>query len=122
MTPCILQLEKLIMGSKILIIGACGQIGAELTDALREKQEMKMLWAADIRKGNTEMLNSGHFEIVDATNFKRTQKIVDQYEIEEVYLMAAMLSATAEKFPMKAWKQNMDSLFHVLNLARSEKI
>ena len=110
------------MTSKILIIGACGQIGTELTMALREKLGNDNVIASDIREGNRELMESGPFEIADATNFNHIEDLVAQHDIEEVYLMAAMLSATAEKFPMKGWDLNMSSLFHVLNLAKEKKI
>lgn len=110
------------MTSKILIIGACGQIGTELTMALRQKFGNDNVIASDIREGGPELMNSGPFELADATNFNRIEELVVQYGIEEVYLMAAMLSATAEKLPMKAWELNMNSLFHVLNLAKEKKI
>jgi nucleoside-diphosphate-sugar epimerase len=110
------------MTPKILIIGACGQIGTELTLALRNKYGNNNVIASDIREGNEELMASGPFEIADATNFEQIQDLVMHYEIDEVYLMAAMLSATAEKFPMKGWALNMNSLFHVLNLAKDKKI
>lgn len=110
------------MISKILIIGACGQIGTELTMALRKKLGNDNVIASDIREGNSELMESGPFEIADATSFDRIEDLVVQYSIDEVYLMAAMLSATAEKFPMKGWELNMNSLFHVLNLAKEKKI
>ena len=110
------------MASKILIIGACGQIGTELTMALRDKVGKENVIASDIREGNEELMSSGPFEIADATNFNQIEDLVIQHEIDEVYLMAAMLSATAEKFPMKGWDLNMSSLFHVLNLAKEGKI
>ncbi|HET8753550.1 MAG TPA: NAD-dependent epimerase/dehydratase family protein [Salinimicrobium sp.] len=110
------------MNPKILIIGACGQIGTELTLALRDKYGNEQVVASDIREGNEELMNSGPFEIADATSFEAIEILVKKHEIEEVYLMAAMLSATAEKFPMKGWELNMNSLFHVLNLAKEKKI
>ncbi|GAB2764103.1 NAD-dependent epimerase/dehydratase family protein [Salinimicrobium soli] len=110
------------MTPKILIIGACGQIGTELTLALRQKVGNNNVIASDIREGNEELMASGPFEIADATNFEQIQDLVMHHEIDEVYLMAAMLSATAEKFPMKGWALNMNSLFHVLNLAKDKKI
>lgn len=109
------------MASKILIIGACGQIGTELTMALREKVGNQNVIASDIREGGAELMESGPFEIADATNFEQIRNLVEEYEIDQVYLMAAMLSATAEKHPMKGWALNMDSLFHVLNLAKEKK-
>lgn len=110
------------MASKILIIGACGQIGTELTMALRNKVGNDNVIASDIREGSRELMESGPFEIADATSFESIENLVIQHEIDEVYLMAAMLSATAEKFPMKGWELNMGSLFHVLNLAKENKI
>lgn len=110
------------MASKILIIGACGQIGTELTMALRAKVGNENVIASDIREGNEELMSSGPFEIADATNYNQIESLVLQHEVKEVYLMAAMLSATAEKFPMKGWDLNMSSLFHVLNLAKEGKI
>ncbi|WP_394907435.1 NAD-dependent epimerase/dehydratase family protein [uncultured Mesonia sp.] len=110
------------MGNKILIIGACGQIGTELTLTLREKFGNENVVASDIREGNQQLMQTGPFETLDATNYKAIEDIVMHYEIDEVYLMAAMLSATAEKFPMRGWELNMNSLFNVLNLAKDKKI
>ena len=110
------------MKKRILIIGACGQIGTELTARLRAKYAPHKVIASDIVEGDTAMMQSGPFEILDAMDYDSLQDIVIKYEITDVYLMAAMLSATAEKFPMRAWNLNMDSLFNVLNLARDGKI
>ncbi len=108
------------MKSKILIIGACGQIGSELTFKLREIYGHDNVIASDISYSNLEVVNSGLFEIVDAQNYASVKVCVEKYNIDTIYLMAAMLSATGEKFPMKAWDLNMESLFHVLNLARAK--
>lgn len=110
------------MQKSILILGACGQIGTELTLALREKYGNDQVVASDIREGGENLMASGPFELLDATNYDAIEDVIMYYEIEEVYLMAAMLSATAEKFPMRAWNLNMNSLFNVLNLAKEEKI
>ncbi len=112
----------LLMHKTILIIGACGQIGTELTLALRSAYGSSHVIASDIREGSAELMASGPFEILDATNYAAIEDVVMHYEIDEVYLMAAMLSATAEKFPMRAWNLNMNSLFNVLNLAKEHKI
>lgn len=84
---------------KILIIGACGQIGTELTQKLRAKYGVENVIASDIRKLNVEVVNSGPFEVVNALDFNQIQHLVEEHKIEEVYLMAALLSATAEKKP-----------------------
>ncbi len=110
------------MSNKILVIGACGQIGTELTLRLRELHGNDRVIAADIRQGNEELMESGPFEIMDAIDADQMENICLHYEINEVYLMAAMLSATGEKFPDKAWKLNMTSLFNVLDLAKEGKI
>ena len=110
------------MQKSILIIGACGQIGTELTLALRELYGNEQVVASDIREGNESLMSSGPFELLDATNYEAIEDVVMYHEIEEVYLMAAMLSATAEKFPERAWNLNMNSLFNVLNLAKERKI
>ena len=110
------------MGKSILILGACGQIGTELTMALREQFGNDNVVASDIREGSESLMASGPFELLDATDYEAIEDVVMHYEIEEVYLMAAMLSATAEKFPMRAWNLNMNSLFNVLNLAKERKI
>ena len=110
------------MGKSILILGACGQIGTELTMALREQFGNDKVVASDIREGSESLMASGPFELLDATDYEAIEDVVMHYEIEEVYLMAAMLSATAEKFPMRAWNLNMNSLFNVLNLAKERKI
>lgn len=110
------------MKKRILIIGACGQIGTELTARLRELYTPHKVIASDIREGDDSMMSAGPFEILDATDYDALEDVVINYEITEVYLMAAMLSATAEKFPEKAWNLNMNSLFNVLNLAKDGKI
>lgn len=89
---------------------------------LRDKYGRESVIASDIREGNDGLMQSGPFELLDATNYEAIEDVVMHYEIDEVYLMAAMLSATAEKFPMRAWNLNMGSLFNILNLAREGKI
>jgi nucleoside-diphosphate-sugar epimerase len=110
------------MGTKILIIGACGQIGTELTQKLRAIYGVENVIASDIRKLNIDVVNSGPFEVVNALDYNQIQHLVEIHKIDEVYLMAALLSATAEKNPSFAWDLNMNSLFHVLNLAKAGKI
>lgn len=106
------------MDTKILVIGACGQIGSELTMKLRSLYGENNVVASDIVTGKADLMWSGIFEILDATDKNELGDIIKQYEITDVYLMAAMLSGTAEKYPDKAWNLNMNSLFHVLDFAR----
>ena len=110
------------MSKTILILGACGQIGTELTLALRQLHGNEKVVASDIREGSTQLMESGPFEILDATRADAIEEVVMHYEVDEIYLMAAMLSATAEKFPERAWNLNMNSLIHVLSLAKERKI
>jgi len=110
------------MNKRILIIGACGQIGTELTLKLREIHGEDNVIASDIREGNKELMKSGPFEFINAIDYNSILEIIEKHSIHEVYLMAAMLSATGEKFPAKAWELNMNSLFNVLNLAKEGKI
>jgi nucleoside-diphosphate-sugar epimerase len=78
--------------------------------------------ASDIRKLNIDVVNDGIFEVVNALDYNQIEHLIEQYEITDVYLMAALLSATAEKNPAFAWDLNMNSLFHVLNIAKTGKI
>nr|WP_176829915.1 NAD-dependent epimerase/dehydratase family protein [Tenacibaculum sp. MAR_2009_124] len=110
------------MMSKILIIGACGQIGTALTEKLREEFGNENVVASDIREGREEMMGSGPFEIVDATSKERILEVIKKHDVKQVYLMAAMLSATAEKYPQKGWELNMTSLLAVLDLAKEKYI
>jgi nucleoside-diphosphate-sugar epimerase len=110
------------MTTKILIIGACGQIGTELTSKLRAVYGNDNVIASDIRKLNNDIVNNGIFEVVNALDYNQIEHLIEQYQITDVYLMAALLSATAEKNPAFAWDLNMNSLFHVLNLAKAKKI
>ena len=106
----------------ILIIGACGQIGTELTKKLRSIYGKDKVIASDVRKGDADFVASGPFEVVNALDFNQVEQTIEKYGVTDVYLMAALLSATAEKNPAFAWDLNMNSLFHVLNLAKAGKI
>ena len=106
------------MSGTILILGACGQIGTELTLALRDKYGTDQIVASDIRRSDLAELQDGPFEILDASDADALRAVCEQYKVHTVYRLVAMLSATGEKFPMKAWDLNMQSLLHVLELAR----
>lgn len=104
---------------KILIIGSSGQIGTELTEKLQEKYGIENVVAADIRK---QFNHKGLFEELDILDEAGLNDIVSNHSITQVYLLAALLSANAEKNPQFAWKLNMNSLFNVLDLAKEKKI
>ena len=110
------------MVSKTLIIGACGQIGSELTYKLRLNLGVENVIASDIRESNPELVASGPFEIIDAKSLKQIKDCIKKHNVDTVYLMAALLSATGEKYPQKAWNLNMTSLLNVLNLAKDKVI
>lgn len=110
------------MTNKILIIGATGQIGTELYLTLGEKHGSENVIASDIRQSDNSAFNDAQFEILDVLNNDQLSSIVTKHNIKEVYLLAALLSATAEKNPAFAWKLNMDGLFNILNLAKDKVI
>jgi len=102
----------------ILVIGASGQIGTELVMALRTRFGHQNVVASDIKTAADEVLQSGPFEQLDVLDRERLLQIVKQYNVGQVYLLAALLSATAEQKVMPAWNLNMYGLFYVLELAR----
>jgi nucleoside-diphosphate-sugar epimerase len=106
------------MADTVLIIGASGQIGTELLVALREERGVQGVIASDIRKPDNSLFDEGPFELLDVLNKDRLLDIVNAHNVKEIYLLAALLSATAEKNPLFAWQLNMDGLFNVLNLAK----
>lgn len=103
----------------MLVIGANGQLGTELTAALVDAYGKDHVIASDIQATSDTSLLFEQLNILDKT---RLQQIIQQYDIKEVYLLAALLSASGEKNPMLAWQVNMDGLLHVLELAREGKI
>ncbi len=104
------------MSETILVIGSSGQIGTELVEELRKMYGNDNVVASDIKTPQQEQ--SGPFEIVDILNKEQLLSIVKKYQVTQVYLLAALLSATAEKNPEFGWQLNMESLFNVLNLAK----
>ena len=106
------------MSEKILVIGAAGQIGTELVLKLRESKGAENVIAADLKKPNEEVLAGGKFVQLDILDEPAARTVISDNSITEVYLLAALLSATAEKNPMFAWRLNMDGLFNILNIAK----
>ena len=108
---------------RLLLTGSTGQIGSELTLALREKYGGDNVVAiGHQRKPSDALLNSGPFEIVDIARKERLQDIVDKYDVDTIYHLAAVLSATGEQNPQFAWNLNMSSLCNVLEIAREQGI
>ncbi|MCV2403521.1 NAD-dependent epimerase/dehydratase family protein [Marinomonas sp. C2222] len=109
------------MCTRVLVIGSCGQIGTELTQQLRLLYGDSNVIASDI-KFPTPHNPHEIFEHLDVLDNEKLSFVIEKHKITDVYLMAAMLSATAEKSPEAAWSLNMQSLLHVLELARNKKI
>lgn len=107
---------------KIIIIGASGQIGSELTLELRNRFGSKNVIATDVKPASQEVMESGPFEILDIMDEKKVLEIIKKHEIKTVYLLAALLSGTAEKHPKLAWDLNMKSLLFILDLAKDKVI
>jgi nucleoside-diphosphate-sugar epimerase len=104
---------------RILVIGALGQIGSELTPALRERYGAHNVFAADINEPQSESLrDGGPFVRCDITVREDISRAVTENGIDAIVNLAALLSATAERMPMKAWQINMDGLINVLEVAR----
>jgi nucleoside-diphosphate-sugar epimerase len=110
------------MKDTILIIGASGQIGTELVITLRKIYGDANVIATDIRPMANDELSTGPFEVLDIMDQKNLFDIVKKYKVTQVYLLAALLSATAEKNIELGWSLNMRSLSHVLDLAREKHI
>ena len=106
--------------TKVLVIGAGGQIGIELCEALNKLYGSENVIASDIKPINA--LSNNPFEQLDVLNSVKLNEIIQKYRVTDVYLLAALLSATAEKNPSYAWKLNMEGLFNVLELAKEKHI
>ncbi|ANH80178.1 NAD-dependent epimerase [Niabella ginsenosidivorans] len=107
---------------KILVIGASGQIGVELTMALREIYGNNNVVASDLREENPLLKGSGPYVSIDVMNKEMLHVQVIRQGITQIYLLAAILSATGEKNPGLAWHLNMQGLLNVLDIAREENI
>ena len=103
---------------KTIIIGAGGQIGTELTLALRNQYATDQIIAADIKEVAPTLIQDGPYVQMDILNRDAVRSYIIDNQIETVYLLAALLSATAEKNPDFAWKLNMEGLFAILDLAK----
>lgn len=106
---------------KILIIGASGQLGGELTVALRKVLGTDHVIAADVRPPEDELAD-GPFSLLNVLDMAELSHLVDAYQITQVYQLAAILSAKGEQDPMQAWRLNMDGLLNVLEIAREKKV
>jgi nucleoside-diphosphate-sugar epimerase len=103
---------------KILITGALGQIGSELTGKLRDIYGQDNVIATDIRKTDSDAAVNGPFEILDVMDAKSMGELANKYQVDTIMHMAALLSATAEAKPQFAWNLNMGGLMNALETAR----
>ncbi len=103
---------------KILVTGAVGQIGSELTMALREKFGKDNVLATGRKTKPSDLLyNSGPFEYIDITKKDTVKKVINDYDIDTIYNMAAILSAAGEKNPQLCWNVNINGLYNIFDLA-----
>ncbi|HDQ13266.1 MAG TPA: L-threonine 3-dehydrogenase [Sediminispirochaeta sp.] len=105
---------------RILITGALGQIGSELTVELRKRYGTDKVVASDLRPDSPTGIGDGPFEQLDCRDGKALLGLVRKYRIDTIYHLAALLSAVAEKNPQKAWDINLNGLYTVLEVAREE--
>ncbi|MDY3547157.1 NAD-dependent epimerase/dehydratase family protein [Riemerella anatipestifer] len=103
---------------KILITGALGQIGTELTAKLVEIYGKENVIASGIDKWREGITTAGHYERIDVTNFKLLEDFIKENKITTVYHLASLLSGTSEKQPLFAWKLNLEPLLHLCELAK----
>ncbi len=106
-------------GEKILILGANGQIGTVLAQALRAKFGGDSVITSDLR--NPEKIQGPH-EILNVLDSDQLKSLMDKYQVTQIYHLAAILSARGEQDPMTTWKINMDGLMNVLNIGVEKKI
>lgn len=104
--------------SKTIVIGASGQIGSDLTLELRNRFGNDNVIASDIKNAADDVMQTGPFEILDVMNESALLESFKKHNISKVYLLAAMLSGSAEKNPKKAWDLNMKSLLSILDMAK----
>ncbi len=107
---------------KILVIGACGQIGVELTLTLRKIHGDANVIASDLREAHPLLKDSGPYVSLDVMNKEMLHVMVIRQNVTQIYILAAILSATGEKNPPLAWNLNMQGLLNVLDIAREEQV
>src|SRR5690606_4825456 len=104
------------MKERIIMIGANGQIGTELAAALRQKFGNENVITTDLREPQNPK-EGEIFETINVLDKPAVKALLEKYKPTQIYLLAAMLSATGEQYPMKAWDLNMNGLLNVLDLA-----
>lgn len=107
---------------RILVTGASGQIGSELVPKLRERYGRENVVASDIREPGEAFIGQGPYEIVDVTEKEMLERVVREHEIDTIFHLAAILSATGEMKPQLAWRVNLLGLRNVLEVAREQSL
>lgn len=107
---------------KILVTGALGQIGSELTTRLRDVYGVENIIASNrrVKKGHEALIEAGPFELVNINDAKQMAEVVDKYNVNTIINLAAILSAVGEKDPLSCWDINMNGLYNVLELGREK--
>ncbi|MDO4228683.1 MAG: NAD-dependent epimerase/dehydratase family protein [Capnocytophaga sp.] len=108
--------------TKVLLTGAGGQLGSELTEALAQKFGSENIVATDVNEKVAEKFSYCNFEVLDIQDNARLEFLVDSYQITQIYHLAALLSAVGEKNPLFTWELNMNGLLNVLEIARKKKL
>ena len=108
---------------RILVTGAVGQIGSELTMSLRERYGKDNVLATGRKtKPSETLLESGPFEFIDICKRETVEKVVDEYDIDTIYNMAAILSATGEEKPLLCWNVNINGMYNILEIAHERDL
>src|SRR5512136_1159381 len=111
--------KKTRKSPKILVTGAVGQIGSELTPALRQRYGAENVVATGHHKPPTpELRAAGPFEVIDCTRKETVEAVVDKYKIDTIYHLAAILSGAGEQNPHLAWDVNINGMYNILEIAR----
>jgi nucleoside-diphosphate-sugar epimerase len=110
------------MSDKVLIIGSCGQVGTELLENLQLSHGPNAVVASDIRQADHPVFSISEFELLDVLDKENIKRVFQKHKPTIVYHLAAMLSATAEKFPRKGWDLNMDGLFNIFDACLEYKV
>jgi nucleoside-diphosphate-sugar epimerase len=107
--------------TNVLILGGCGQVGTELATGLKEIYGTNHVVVSDLKPAAEAMVD-GPYEVINVMDQAAILDVVKKHKITQIYHLAALLSATAEKSPMFGWQLNMESLLHVLNIAKDNNI
>lgn len=110
------------MTTKVLLTGAGGQLGLELAQALAEQFGAENILATDINEKSREKFDYCHFEVLDVTDVEKLERLVESYQITQIYHLAALLSAVGEQRPLFTWDLNMRGLLNVLEVARKKQL